>query len=179
MQREERRDNLLMRLLTSVHLFAGLNRTELLTVLSISKKVEFPADHYLFREGDKGDSLFVIIAGDVEISKATPNGALALIATTGPGDVIGDMALIEQLPRNANACAKSPTVALEIAFRSLKSQSTLELVLLRNMARLLARRLRIANETSLEPSDKGILKLDILSKDPAEGEAAAALPPVE
>ena len=67
-----------------------------------------PGD-FLFREGDKGDKMFVLLEGEMEIVL----GDLVL-ETAGPGSLIGEMALIDDSPRTASAVAKSACRLAEI-----------------------------------------------------------------
>ena len=60
-----------------------------------------PGD-FLFRERDKGDKMYVLLEGEIDISL----GDLVLEAA-GPGALIGEMALIDDTPRTANAVAKT------------------------------------------------------------------------
>lgn len=63
---------------------------------------------WLFREGDPGDTAFVIENGLLEICREE-DGKTERIAQLGPGDVIGEMSLIDKLPRSASAFARLPT----------------------------------------------------------------------
>jgi len=63
---------------------------------------------WLFREGDPGDTAFVIENGLLEICREE-GGKTERIAQLGPGDVIGEMSLIDKLPRSASAFARLPT----------------------------------------------------------------------
>lgn len=65
------------------------------------------AGEWLFREGDPGDTAFVIEHGLLEVCREPPAGER--LAQLGPGDVIGEMSLIDQLPRTASAFARVPT----------------------------------------------------------------------
>ena len=67
-----------------------------------------PGD-FLFREGDKGDKMYVLLEGEMEIVL----GDLVL-ETAGPGSLIGEMALIDDSPRTANAVAKKSCRLAEI-----------------------------------------------------------------
>src|SRR5262245_50352057 len=63
----------------------------------------FGAGDTIFREGDPGEAMYVVVEGTVEVS--THSGRLKEVV--GPGDVIGEMALIDQGPRAASAVAKT------------------------------------------------------------------------
>jgi NADH:ubiquinone reductase (H+-translocating) len=63
----------------------------------------YEGDETIFREGDKGDRLYIIVNGAVQIVSERPNQPSTLIAQFGPGDCFGEMALISDNPRNATA----------------------------------------------------------------------------
>ncbi len=92
----------------------------------------------VFREGDPGDAMYVIQSGRVVISKRTSSGEV-VIATLDSGEIFGEMALFDQLPRSATATTEGETRILRIdkrrffssisrdptmAFRILESMST-------------------------------------------------------
>src|SRR5256714_6597272 len=68
---------------------------------------------YLFREGDSGTEMFVIQEGEVLVTKRAGDQEIHL-ATLGRGDFLGEMALLEGLPRDADARAVGPTRVLSI-----------------------------------------------------------------
>jgi CRP/FNR family cyclic AMP-dependent transcriptional regulator len=59
----------------------------------------------IFKEGDPGDHMFIIIQGEVEIRKRTTANTAKTLSTLKPGDVFGEMSLIENKPRSATAVA--------------------------------------------------------------------------
>jgi CRP/FNR family transcriptional regulator, cyclic AMP receptor protein len=61
-----------------------------------------PGD-FLFQEGDSGEKMYVLLEGDIEVFLGD-----FVLETAGPGMLIGEMALIDDSPRAANAVAKSP-----------------------------------------------------------------------
>lgn len=63
----------------------------------------YEANEVVFREGDKGDRLYVVVNGNVQIVSEKPGQPAALIAELGPGDCFGEMALVSDQPRNATA----------------------------------------------------------------------------
>ncbi len=62
----------------------------------------FPAGETIFRQGDEGNVMYGIQAGEVDIVHND-----RLIRTLGPGDIFGEMAVIDREPRSANAVAKT------------------------------------------------------------------------
>lgn len=83
-----------------------------LTRLS-EREWSFAEGEYLFREGESGTEMFVIQEGQVRITKHVGTDEIHL-ATLGRGDFLGEMALLEGLPRDADARAVGPTKMLAI-----------------------------------------------------------------
>lgn len=75
-------------------------------------KRTFSSGEVLFREGEPGNETFLIREGYVRITK-TDAGKTIELATRGPGEIIGEMALIDDKPRSATVTAKTP-VGVEI-----------------------------------------------------------------
>lgn len=67
----------------------------------------FPPGFCIVEQGEIGTSLYVIVSGDAEVVREEDDGALKVIGRLGAGDVFGEMALIEQIPRTAHVIAKS------------------------------------------------------------------------
>lgn len=64
----------------------------------------FQRDEIVFEEGHDGSHMFLVIAGSVRITKATDHGP-ALLTTLGPGDMFGEMAVVDSGVRTATAVA--------------------------------------------------------------------------
>ena len=69
-----------------------------------SDVVEVEAGHALFREGEPGDTMFVVLEGAVELTHGTQ-----VIETIGAGEIIGELALIDTGPRSASAITVTPS----------------------------------------------------------------------
>ena len=98
--------------LRSVPLFTELPDEDLEMLCPHVEEVTLPAGELLFAEGDVGDRAYVVIDGTVEIVKATPGGEV-LLALKSDG-VIGEMALLEEAPRNASVRARFESTLLAI-----------------------------------------------------------------
>ena len=92
-----------LELLKRTPLLAGLGRKDLEEVGRLADEVDLKADHVLMREGDVGREFFVIVEGQVRIDK----GGRA-IRTMGPGEFVGDIALVTERPRTATATTETP-----------------------------------------------------------------------
>ncbi len=80
---------------------------------SIEFQTTFDTDEYIFSEGDPGDCAYIIDSGMVEVS-LDKDGRRLVIATLTKGDILGEMAIIDRLPRTASARAIVPTVVTAI-----------------------------------------------------------------
>ena len=131
--------------LKKVDLFANLDKKELQTIGSTCQERKYPAGTTLVSQGDTGVGLYVITSGKVRITQAThPDRAEEELGTQGAGTVLGEMALLDDLPRSATITAIEDTTALLLPvwdFRSaLHSHPDIAIKLLA----VLSRRLRNA-----------------------------------
>jgi len=70
-----------------------------------SQVFSFTAENKIFREGDKTNEMYIILSGNIKITKATGDGKSLVLAELGPGSMIGEMSLISGQPRSATATA--------------------------------------------------------------------------
>jgi len=136
------------RLRTS-ELFADLNDEEFLQLMRIARIREMRAGDLVFDVNDPGDAMYVIEEGNVRTMQVMPDGSREILVNLGPGQVFGEMAMIDREPRAARALAVTAVRLLQIdrsAFQALKrcgSSATCKVQ--RALAQLLARRLRETN----------------------------------
>lgn len=103
------------------------------------------AKHTIFREGDSGNKMFLIVEGEVEIRKKTTEKSTTTLATLKKGDFFGEMAMVERKPRSATAIAVSSCRLLALdqnAFMALIEQNSDFAV---RMIKVLSTRLRRTN----------------------------------
>ncbi|MDE2314407.1 MAG: Crp/Fnr family transcriptional regulator, partial [Elusimicrobia bacterium] len=100
----------------------------------------------IFQEGSTGMSLYFVSSGRVRISKSFSGGSSADLATLGPGDFFGEMALIEGESRSAAALAEEGVEVLFIAKSDFKRLLLGNPALLFYLLKIVCRRLRLANE---------------------------------
>jgi signal transduction histidine kinase len=121
--------------------FRNLNSNELDELRKIAAERTFAAGERIFKEGDSGDGIYAVKEGSVEISVAMNQNARHVFAKLGPGDIFGEMAVVELKPRSATAMATTNTQVYFIprdALLSLLGKSpALSLELLRDISQRL------------------------------------------
>lgn len=99
--------------LRKIPLFAELPEPELEQVCSMARRVHLEDGELLFEEGQAGNAAYVIEEGALEIFKGTGSKEM-LLAERGPGEVVGEIALLEDSSRMASARANVSTTLIEI-----------------------------------------------------------------
>ena len=111
--------------LRQIPLFADLSEEDLEQLHQMAETVSVPAEQLVLREGDPGDSLYVVLDGELEVTKRQ-GGQDVLLALYEPGQFFGEMALLEQAPRSASVRTLRESTLLVIsqaAFQTLLSCS--------------------------------------------------------
>jgi uncharacterized protein YjbI with pentapeptide repeats len=142
-------DHLLSKFRDQVELFGTFTNEEILTVLKISSdKLTLSEGEIIFREGSPGNKMYVILAGEVAISRSLGLEGEEELARLSHGQIFGEMGLIDAAPRSARATVTdNNTILLVLSDSSLRSlEGELIYKFYRNFSSLLARRLRAANE---------------------------------
>lgn len=86
-------------------LFAELGDDAVKRIASLCARRQFASGQMLFQKGDKGDALFGIRKGQIRIETSTQRGEKFTLNFLGPGDVFGEIALLDGQPRTADATA--------------------------------------------------------------------------
>lgn len=126
-----------------------LSNLEINFLSSLSRERKVGAGQVLFREGDEGDAMYIVLEGRVMISKFIPGAGEEALAFLERGDYFGEMALIDQQPRSADAKAhEGGAVVLALprevvaGLLDVERQRVSSLRLLRILCSLVAKRLR-------------------------------------
>ncbi len=122
---------------------------------------------WIFREGEPGDSLFIVLEGMVEVQKQLKDGSQQGLAKLGEGAVLGEMSLLNgNAPRSASALALNDVKLLRLPalrFTNLvKSDTVAALKIVHNLAQVMSRRLLMMDEKLVEQMDKGPKKKEEL-----------------
>jgi CRP/FNR family cyclic AMP-dependent transcriptional regulator len=101
-------------LLRRTRLFADLSEPTLRALAERSVERSYPRHGRLFHQGDPGTGLFVVASGLVKVVVTSEGGEEMVLVTLGPGEALGELAVVDGGPRSAAAEALEPTVALLI-----------------------------------------------------------------
>lgn len=139
-------------LLSSIDVFKGLENSELDSLKNSGKEILFPADTIIFKQGDVGDKLYLIVQGVVEIWKSEGQDIKgSRLARLKQGEIFGEMALFDKESRSASALTSLKETKMMVwedkeLTQLIHSQPTLGNKLLINFLKKMSYRLRIAND---------------------------------
>ncbi len=129
------------------YLVVGLSEPDIKKVMDLATVGEVKNGHEIVKLGTREPDIYIILSG---ICKVVRKGG-ALLGTCGVGSVIGEVALLDDQPRSASVVAKGPVTYAYIDGRVLRKfmnqNREIGFVMLANLARLLAMRLRDASES--------------------------------
>ncbi len=138
-------------ILKKLPLFRGLSNMELIQINKIIVRRTFLKGMVIIKEGEEGESLFIIKSGEVKVTKKNKEGIDELVVELGPGDPFGEMALIDRFPRSATVIANEASELLEIKepqfTKLLSSHKEIDLKFSKAFNKVLCTRLR---ETTID-----------------------------
>lgn len=135
--------------ISSSPLFEMLSSTELAHLAELAEQRRYAAGEAVFEEGELGDSLYVIIRGEVEVVRGEGGGVPRPLTVLTAPDFFGEMSLIDKEYRSATVRARTEAVLLRLtthhlaAFRQVHRDGFTFVVI--NIARILSARVREAN----------------------------------
>ncbi|NRF70950.1 cyclic nucleotide-binding domain-containing protein [Aquincola sp. S2] len=136
-------------LLQQMPIFGAIREDALAYLLEPAPSVRVSAGSYFFREGEPAQSMYVLESGRVSIIKNW-GGRELLLRELGPGDCIGEMALLDLFPRSATVRAVLDCTAIELTpahMMRLYEKDLEQFALIQmNIAREMSRRLRVTDE---------------------------------
>jgi CRP/FNR family cyclic AMP-dependent transcriptional regulator len=96
-------------------LFATFSEAELDHLVATGLTRVFKAREMIFHEGDPGGSMYVVLSGKVKVSSFSADGREVVLNFAGPGEVLGEITLLDGGPRTASACPLEPTRTFHLA----------------------------------------------------------------
>ena len=133
-----------------VPLFSGLSPGALVLISRVATEESHALGTKIFQHGDPGDRMYIILSGKVRMSREIAGVGEEAIAVLGPGSVFGEMALLDEAPRSADARVHEPCRLLALpkdAFEDLLYlHKDLAYEVLWSIVRMLTQRLRETND---------------------------------
>ena len=133
-------------LLRSVPLFADLEQEELESFSRVAVPRSFPASTRVFHEGDHSDACYIVSAGSFRVTREHSDGRAITLATLGPGDIFGELAMLDGEVRSASVEALSDGELLALPAGDVRALLARHPEITVKLVAALVRRLRAANE---------------------------------
>lgn len=135
-----------VQILKKLPVFSGLLEDEYFKVLATCSSVTVEAGEHLFRQGDDGSSMFILLTGRVDILVE----GKGVVHTMQAGEILGEMGLVKKITRTATAVVKERGVMLQLYAEVLHDvvgkHPRIGYVIMRNVAGILAERVIAANK---------------------------------
>ena len=142
-----------VRLLAGVALFKGLSPTQLLPLALVAEPILYRPCDPIVRQGDPGESVYVITEGKVDVlarSEGDSDAPEAVVAWLGAGDAVGELSLLDGQPRSASCVAVEDTLCLRLDRQHFKGALQEHWALTEELLMVLAQRLRLADKLLAE-----------------------------
>jgi len=124
--------------LRNVPLFAKLEPAKLKLLAFTSERLTYEPGQAFFQQGDPGDAAFIILDGEAEVQIDTPKGPVS-VANLGRNEIVGEIAVLCEVPRTATVVAKGKTVTLKISretfFRLITEFPQMSIEIMRELGR--------------------------------------------
>jgi CRP/FNR family transcriptional regulator, cyclic AMP receptor protein len=133
-------------LLRSVPLFADLEEDELERFSRVAVPRSFPAGTRVFHEGDRSDACYIVRDGSFRVTREHSDGRAITLATLGPGEVFGELAMLDGDLRSASAESLTAGELLALPAVDVKALLARHPEISVKLVSALVRRLRAANE---------------------------------
>ncbi len=133
-----------VKVLQRIPLFANIDAAKLKLMAFASERLSFTPGQYLCKQGDVGDAAYIIIDGDADVVLETGSDNIT-VASVGKNDIIGEIAILLDVPRTASVVATSDVIALKVTKDLFFRMATDFPEMSVEIMRVLAHRLEAAN----------------------------------
>lgn len=121
-------------MLRAIPLFAAMRPEDLRSLERLADTIDVPAGKTLMRQGDHGNEMFVIASGEVAVERDGNH-----VVSLGPGEAVGEVALLSEGPRSATVTTTEPTTVFAIGHREfhtlMEDSAALRDCILENLAK--------------------------------------------
>jgi CRP/FNR family transcriptional regulator, cyclic AMP receptor protein len=131
--------------LANAGLFQGIDPAAAEAVAAQLEYFDAPRGSTVFREGERGDSLYIVLAGKVKLGRRSPDGRENLVAIMGPSDQFGELSLFDPGPRTVTATVVTDARLAKMPKQALRDWITRYPEIAERLLHVIARRLRRTN----------------------------------
>jgi CRP-like cAMP-binding protein len=136
----------IVQLLAGVPVFSTLQNEDLRRIAELAVPRTFEAGQTVFREGDASHTCYVVHSGQARAVREHPDGRTITLASFGPGDIFGELAMFEDERRSATVQAVQPTTVVAVLGPDMRRLMTEHPQIALRLVVALGRRLRETNE---------------------------------
>ncbi|MFG3054468.1 Crp/Fnr family transcriptional regulator [Kitasatospora sp. NPDC048239] len=151
-----------------VTFWSALDATDREALLGLGTRVELAADTQLFAQGDASDYVVVVLGGWIKVVSYSSAGYRALLALRGPGDLLGEQAVLEGRPRSASLLAATGVEVLQLTAARFRAFAQSRQGTAAALEQTLSRRLREADEHRTNVTEPVAVRLAALLLDLGE-----------
>jgi CRP/FNR family cyclic AMP-dependent transcriptional regulator len=144
---------IMFKLIQRVEVFKGLTQQELVSLLGAADKCTFKTGDVIVKQGSTGAFLYVIVEGQVSVTKTVPPKPPVELAKLDPGSSFGEMSLVDQELRSASVIASRPCTLLRLNETACWANPGISAKIFRNIARIVSVRLRSMDEAYVLTGD--------------------------
>jgi CRP-like cAMP-binding protein len=137
---------------------ADLGPDDVDALFACGNRRRFASGEFLCREGDAGDAIVVVLDGYVKLTKTALSGREAMLELRGPGEVLGEMSVVDGEPQSANAVALDDVEVLAIPADRFDRLRQTRVGVANALLGVVVRRLRQASGRQLELGTEDVLR---------------------
>jgi CRP/FNR family cyclic AMP-dependent transcriptional regulator len=170
-------------LLASTPLFTGLGADDLAAIAEVCQERRFAKAEMLFSRGDPGDRVYIVREGRIRLAISTAEGRELSFQVAGPGDMFGEIAVLDGRPRSAEAVALVAAVGLTLEKRDFQRLRVNRPAITEAALAFLCRRLREVSDKlediALYPLEARLARFLVAAlrgREPSKGRLALELP---
>ncbi|HEY2535875.1 MAG TPA: Crp/Fnr family transcriptional regulator [Solirubrobacteraceae bacterium] len=167
-------------LLTRVPVFSTLVPADLERIAELAVPREFEPGQVVFREGDSSDTCYIVRSGRARALREHSDGRIITLATFGPGDIFGELAMFEDERRSATVEAVEPTAVVAVLGPDMRRLMNEHPGIATRLVIALGRRLRESNERLSRQSFQTVQsRVAVVLRDLVQQEIGAGADPTE
>jgi len=167
-------------LLARVPVFSTLVPADLERIAELAVPRDFEPGQVVFREGDSSDTCYIVRSGRARAVREHSDGRTITLATFGPGDIFGELAMFEDERRSATVEAIEPTTAVAVLGPDMRRLMTEHPGIATRLVIALGRRLRESNERLSRQSFQTVQsRVAVVLRDLIQQRIAAGAAPTE